>query len=113
MYRFASSWLFLTLGLILVRRATANVPITRPVALVRPRQTPSTTASATVPADSGIISVDSTTISVGSFAADQFCTGVGGICDLYDQLLGDCDAFLDTQFYECICGNGAVSAHLQ
>src|SRR5438046_527955 len=93
--------LFLVLVVVwAARRVTAAAPITQPTALLRARRTQS------------IISVDSTTVSIGSFSAEEFCNGVGSICDYAQQLSDDCEAFEadgilgGPQWFECVCGNG-------
>jgi hypothetical protein len=108
MYRLATYWLFLVLVVVwTAKQVTAAAPITQPTALLRARQTQS------------IISVDSTTVSIGSFSAEEFCDGEGSICDYVNQLSDDCEAFEadgilgGPQWLECVCGNGYVSVNQQ
>lgn len=41
----------------------------------------------------------------------EFCFGLDGICDLSDNLFGECENLEsdDRKWNQCLCGNGAVA----
>jgi hypothetical protein len=45
----------------------------------------------------------------------NYCLGIDSICTFANNFAADCASLLDstdlTQYYECICGNGYISAN--
>jgi hypothetical protein len=46
---------------------------------------------------------------------DSFCYGVNAICAEMNSLFSDCDSFSsqadDTQWFQCLCGNGYMATY--